>query len=136
MKQWIAVLILGFLEEDQERGKETKKEPRIDRRRRCRNEDAGMIFLESADGGQKMSKWYSGSRSRHFRGDVMAMILKEDISNLKLKRRLGQGGSDNADVFLSTWHHNSNVQDVAQKMFIVRSIGNGSFRNEVSIMAK
>ena len=59
-----------------------------------------------------------------------------DISNLKLKRRLGRGGSDNADVFLSTWHHSSTVQDVAQKMFLVRSMGNQSFQNEVSIMAK
>jgi serine/threonine protein kinase len=66
----------------------------------------------------------------------MPMNLKEDISTLKLKRRLGRGGSDSADVFLSTWHHDSNVQDVAQKMFLVRSNGYGSFRNEVSIMAK
>jgi serine/threonine protein kinase len=132
LKQWIVMLILGYSEQDQERMKNPTAplSPPFRSAWLCGAEsDSSLINFQCEPDNSDQMHMSAGP-------SFMPMILKEDISTLKLKRRLGRGGSDNADVFLSTWHHYSNVQDVAQKMFLVRSNGYGSFRNEVSIMAK
>ena len=136
------MLILGYVEQDQER----IKSPRVPPPQRppvIRVIRPVCIDYNVGDEDSGTTSSYDSSLNNTDQmprilvdPSFMPMILKEDISTLKLKRRLGRGGSDNADVFLSTWHHYSNVQDVAQKMFLVRSDGYGSFRNEVSIMAK